>query len=89
MGINTEIMDFKSKLADVINNSKIPPIVKYLILSDFTAQLGLKIPAVLEAEKQLETKLDETKEGGKQDVKEICKTELATSSVNGDPEKCD
>ena len=67
MGINVQIIEFKQKLAAVINTASIPVTVKDMILGDFRIQLQAQISAAVETEKQLEAKAKEEQEGGKED----------------------
>ena len=81
MGINLHIQQFKEKLANVINDSKLPPTIVQMVLNEITAQVNILTAQAIETEKKAlaesdhaETSVEqqELKEGDK-DGKEICK----------------
>ena len=81
MGINLHIQQFKEKLANVINDSKLPPTIVQMVLNEITAQVNILTAQAIEAEKKALAESDhvetsdeqqELKEGDK-DGKEIHK----------------
>lgn len=81
MGINLHIQQFKEKLANAINDSKLPPTIVQMVLNEITAQVNILTAQAIEAEKKALAESDhaetsaeqqELKEGDK-DGKEICK----------------
>ena len=81
MGINLHIQQFKEKLANVINDSKLPPTIVQMVLNEITAQVNILTAQAIETEKKALAESDhvetsdeqqELKEGDK-DGKKICK----------------
>lgn len=63
MGINLQIQQFKEKLANDINEAKLPPTIVQMVLREMTSQVNELVAQAIEAER---------KEGDK-DGKEIRK----------------
>ena len=83
MGINLHIQKFKEKLANAVNDSKLPPTIVQMVLNEITAQVNILTAQAIEAEKKALAESDhahaetsaeqqELKEGDK-DGKEIHK----------------
>lgn len=81
-GINLRIKEFESDISTAISKAKLPPTILNYVLSDYADKMRLAGIAMVTMEQKA------YEEGGKQDGKEICKTELAAEPVNSNAEKC-
>ncbi|MDF2906846.1 MAG: hypothetical protein K0R34_2167 [Herbinix sp.] len=66
-GINLQITELKEKLADVINEAKLPPTIVQMALFEINSQVNNLAAQAIESERKA------LEEGGKEDGKEIHK----------------
>lgn len=65
-GINLRIQETKEKIADVINDSQLPPGITLMILNEFVGQVQRQNAYMIEIEKKA------LEEGEDKNGKEIC-----------------